>query len=196
MKIIEITSKEQLKEQLEKNAKNYLLFYKRNSQTSHCAYKSIEEVQTTQEIKIFGVDVSQTKDIHTQYNVSTVPTLLEMEYIKVVNIIKGCNPPNYYKNIFEDKIFVPQLANKENKPQKRVIVYSTPSCSWCNKLKQYLKENNIQYTDIDVSKDSRSAEEMVKKSGQQGVPQTDINGQIIVGFDKKQIDQLLEIKNN
>ena len=196
MKITDITTKEQLKEELEKNAKNYLLFYKKNSEASDCAYNSIIDVQEIDGIKVFAVDVNQVRDIHTQYNVTTAPTLLEMEYNKVINIIKGCNPPDYYKNIFEDKFSVSQSTNKDTKQQKRVVVYSTPSCSWCNKLKQYLRENNIKFTDIDVSKDTRSAEEMVKKSGQQGVPQTDINGQIIVGFDKKRIDQILEIKNN
>lgn len=196
MKILDVISKEQLLEQLKQNTKNYILFYKKDSETSNCAYKSISEVQDIEGIKVFAVDVNQTKDIHSLYNVTTVPTLLEMEYEKTNNVIKGCNPPVYYKNIFEDKIFVAQTTNKEAKLQKRVVVYSTPSCSWCNKLKQYLRENNIKYTDIDVSKDTRSAEEMVKKSGQQGVPQTEINGQIIVGFDKKRIDQLLEIKNN
>jgi len=196
MKIIEVSSNAQLIEQLQQNAKNYILFYKKNSQTSDCAYKSIEQVEEISGIKVFSVDVNQTKDIHPLYNVTTVPTLLEMEHIKVVNNIKGCNPPDYYKNIFQDKVFVAQSSNKEVKTQKRVVVYSTPSCSWCNKLKQYLRENNIKYTDIDVSKDTKAAEEMVKRSGQQGVPQTDINGQIVIGFDKKRIDQLLEIKNN
>jgi glutaredoxin-like YruB-family protein len=75
-----------------------------------------------------------------------------------------------------------------------VTVYSTPSCSWCTTLKSYFKQNNIRFKDIDVSKDTRAAEEMVRKSGQQGVPQTDINGTMIVGFDKNRINQLLDIK--
>ncbi len=72
-----------------------------------------------------------------------------------------------------------------------VKVYSTPSCSWCVKAKDYLKENNIAFEDIDVSKDQGAATVMVEKSGQRGVPVLDINDTIIVGFDKKNIDKLL-----
>ncbi|HCX73761.1 MAG TPA: NrdH-redoxin [Candidatus Cloacimonas sp.] len=78
---------------------------------------------------------------------------------------------------------------------KRVIVFSTPTCSWCRKLKTYLRENKISYKDIDVSRDSKAARDMVKKSGQQGVPQMWINNRPIVGFDKQKIDRELEIKN-
>ncbi|MCK9444318.1 MAG: glutaredoxin domain-containing protein [Tissierellaceae bacterium] len=72
-----------------------------------------------------------------------------------------------------------------------VIVYSTPSCPWCNKAKEYLASNNVSFTDYDVAKDYDKAMEMVRKSGQQGVPVLDINGNIIVGFDKVNIDKLL-----
>ncbi|MEZ4999996.1 MAG: glutaredoxin domain-containing protein [Bacteroidales bacterium] len=81
----------------------------------------------------------------------------------------------------------------ESSPQKRVTVYSTPTCSWCNTLKTYLKDNHIIFRDIDVSTDQKAAAEMVRRSGQQGVPQTDINGTMIVGFDRARIDRMLEI---
>jgi len=78
-------------------------------------------------------------------------------------------------------------------PQKNVTVYSTPTCTWCNTLKGYLRKNHIRFRDVDVSRDQRMAEELVRKSGQQGVPQTEIDGQIIVGFDKQRINTLLGI---
>jgi glutaredoxin-like YruB-family protein len=76
---------------------------------------------------------------------------------------------------------------------KSVIVYSTPSCPWCIRVKQFLKENNILFLEWDVSVDKVAADEMVKKSGQMGVPVLDIDGEIIVGFDKDKIKQLLGI---
>jgi glutaredoxin-like YruB-family protein len=94
--------------------------------------------------------------------------------------------------LFENAIYTAQ-AKKEGKKQKSVTVYSTPTCSWCNTLKSYLKKNNIRFRDVDVSKDQKAAEAMVKKSGQQGVPQMEVNGQIVVGFDKVKINQMLEI---
>ncbi|MDD5477446.1 MAG: glutaredoxin domain-containing protein [Candidatus Omnitrophica bacterium] len=76
---------------------------------------------------------------------------------------------------------------------KSVIVYSTPSCPWCIRVKQFLKENNILFLDWDVSVDQLAADEMIKKSGQMGVPVLDIDGQIIVGFDKEKIKSALGV---
>jgi glutaredoxin-like YruB-family protein len=75
-----------------------------------------------------------------------------------------------------------------------VTVYSTPTCPWCHRVKDYLKQNKIEFKDVDVSRDRAAAMEMVNKSGQMGVPVIDINGEIIVGFDKDRISELLKIK--
>ncbi|MFH1458168.1 MAG: glutaredoxin family protein [Candidatus Omnitrophota bacterium] len=74
---------------------------------------------------------------------------------------------------------------------KNVLVYSTPTCPWCIRTKQFLKDNNIPFEDIDVSSNQQAAEEMVQKSGQMGVPVLDIGGQIIVGLDKEKINSAL-----
>jgi glutaredoxin-like YruB-family protein len=77
---------------------------------------------------------------------------------------------------------------------KKVTVYSTPTCPFCVRAKQYLKDNNIQFEDIDVSENHEKAQEMIKKSGQMGVPVLEIDGTIIVGFDKEKIKETLGIK--
>ncbi|PIQ89105.1 MAG: NrdH-redoxin [Candidatus Omnitrophica bacterium CG11_big_fil_rev_8_21_14_0_20_42_13] len=74
-----------------------------------------------------------------------------------------------------------------------VTVYSTPSCPYCIKVKEFLKQNGIEFQNIDVSQDHAQAEEMVRKSGQMGVPVIDIDGKIIIGFDKGKIKQALDI---
>ena len=76
-----------------------------------------------------------------------------------------------------------------------VKVFSTPTCPYCVTLKEYLKDNNIEFEDIDVSQDKVQLDEMIKKSGQMGVPVVDIDGEIIVGFDKVKIVNLLNIKD-
>ena len=76
---------------------------------------------------------------------------------------------------------------------KSVLIYSTPSCPFCVRVKQFLKENNIPFTDYDVGSNEDKADEMLKKSGQMGVPVIDIEGEIIVGFDKEQIKKSLGI---
>ena len=77
------------------------------------------------------------------------------------------------------------------KKQPRVIVFSTPTCPHCKHAKSYLRKNNIPFKDIDVSRDHAAARDMMRRSGRQGVPQLDINGQIVVGFNRRKIDQLL-----
>jgi glutaredoxin-like YruB-family protein len=72
-----------------------------------------------------------------------------------------------------------------------VRVYTTPSCTFCTKVKKYLRENRITFTEYDVAKDKRRAEEMMKKSGQMGVPVLDVHGKIIVGFDVPKIEKAL-----
>lgn len=76
---------------------------------------------------------------------------------------------------------------------KTVKIYSSPTCPWCIRTKQFLKDNNIIFEDIDVSNNQAAAEEMVRKSGQMAVPVLDIEGEIIVGFDKEKIKAALGI---
>lgn len=82
----------------------------------------------------------------------------------------------------------------EEKKQAKIRVFSTPTCPYCVTLKQFLKEKGFEFEDIDVSQDQKAAEEMVQKSGQRGVPVVEINGEIVVGFDRDKISKLLNIK--
>lgn len=75
-----------------------------------------------------------------------------------------------------------------------IKVYTTPSCHWCHTLKDFLKDHNIEYTEVDVSRDQTAAQEMIERSGQMGVPVSEINGEMVVGFDQERISELLNIK--
>lgn len=75
----------------------------------------------------------------------------------------------------------------------KVRVFSTPTCPYCITLKEFLKNNDINFEDIDVSQNKTAAEEMIKKSGQMGVPVVDIDGEFIIGFDKIKISKLLNL---
>ena len=75
----------------------------------------------------------------------------------------------------------------------QVKVYSTPTCPYCIRLKEYLKQKNIQFQNFDVSVDRSALEEMTRLTGQMGVPVTIIDGEVVVGFDKAKIDLLLNI---
>jgi glutaredoxin-like YruB-family protein len=79
--------------------------------------------------------------------------------------------------------------------QPKVIIFSTPTCSFCNAAKRYFREKQIRFTDVDVSRDQRAARDMQRKTGQMGVPVILINNKPIVGFDKPRIMKMLNLKN-
>ncbi len=78
--------------------------------------------------------------------------------------------------------------------QKKVKIYSTPSCVYCKMAKDFFNQNNIQFENVDVSANHEAAKEMIKKSGQMGVPVIEIDGQMVIGFDKERIVELLDLK--
>ena len=192
MDFITVTSHVQLRKEIDTKTKSFVLLFKQGSEISECAFKNISDaVEGTTDLVIFTVNVSKVKDVHEQYSVTSVPTLLIFEEGKLINSIKGCHDNNYFKSVIEN--LVPHTFGGDNKPRKNVVVYSTPTCSWCSTLKTHLRKHGVSFRDIDISRDPRAAEELVKRSGQQGVPQTEIDGRIIVGFDKERINELLGI---
>lgn len=86
------------------------------------------------------------------------------------------------------------MAEKKVKKKAKVIVYSTPTCPWCRKTKEFLKEKKVAFKDYDVSVDEAARDEMIQKSDQMGVPVLDINGKIIVGYDEEAIKAALKKK--
>ncbi len=79
--------------------------------------------------------------------------------------------------------------------QPKVIVFSTPTCTFCNQAKRYFREKNIRFTDVDVSRDQSAARDMMRRTGQMGVPVILINNKPIIGFDRPKINQMLNIKD-
>lgn len=76
----------------------------------------------------------------------------------------------------------------------KVIIFTTPTCSFCNAAKRYFREKNIRFTEVDVSRDQKAAMDMYRRTGQMGVPVILINNRPIVGFDVNKINQMLNIK--
>jgi glutaredoxin-like YruB-family protein len=178
---------------LETNKRVALFFYNPESDSSRCAFRSVTEATyQSNQTTVFVVDVSQVRDLHPHYEVTTVPTLLLFVDHQLVNVVKGCQDSDYLKAIIRNELPVAGINEGTNKAPQ-VTVYSTPTCSWCNTLKTWLRNNNINFRDVDISKDEKVASDLVRRSGQQGVPQTDINGEIVVGFDQVRLKQLLQI---
>ena len=90
------------------------------------------------------------------------------------------------KNVHDESLEVNTMSD--------VIIYTTPPCPWCKKTKEFLKENRISYTEKDATV-PKNQKEMIEKSGQNGVPVLDIDGQIIVGYAPEEILKLLAKKN-
>jgi glutaredoxin-like YruB-family protein len=83
----------------------------------------------------------------------------------------------------------------EVKSQKNIRVFTTPTCIYCHNLKKFFAEHNLKFEEIDVSENREALEEMVQKSGQMGVPVVEIDGEIVVGFNKEKICQLLKLRD-
>ena len=75
----------------------------------------------------------------------------------------------------------------------KVKVYSTPSCFFCKQLKEFLKENKIKFEEVNVQEDQEAAMEMIQKTGQTGVPVTEIDGKIVIGFDEEKLREVLKL---
>ncbi len=193
MKIEQIASYEELADRIQNRERSYLLLYKKGNESSDCAIQHLSGTQVAEDLHVFAADVATVRDIHSRYNITTVPSLLEFEGGKYKNVLKGCHDTGFYQSYFENIVYQLRTGSDE-KPSKSVTVYTTPSCPWCTTLKNFLRKNGVRYTEVDVASDEQAARDMVSKSGQQGVPQTDIDGQMVLGFDQSKLNRLLELK--
>ncbi|MDX9880658.1 MAG: glutaredoxin domain-containing protein [Prolixibacteraceae bacterium] len=188
-------SYQELNHELSRQVKVFVLLYKGGSEQSDCAFRNLLAVSENNHsgAAFLCADVKSAGDIHPEFGISTVPSLLEFQNGELKNVYKGCYPVEQLKSIVTRQVAV--ITGNRQQTTRNVIVYSTPTCSWCTTLKNYLREYNIRFRDVDVSRDEQMARAMVRKSGQQGVPQIEINGQIVVGFDREKINRLLEINH-
>ncbi len=141
------------------------------------------------------VDVGKIRDLHQRFGVASVPTVIVVKGESVLRKFVGEQPDGFYDWALLDHA-APAAGgdSADKKPSHSVAVYVTDTCPWCTRVKSYLRKNGVSYREINVSRDEREARRMVEKSGQQGVPQVDIDGQMIVGFDRARIDSLLGLK--
>jgi glutaredoxin-like YruB-family protein len=189
----QVSNLSELKSLVQSNEKVWLLLFKKGSEQSDCAFDNFSKIERNVKSELLcSANVNEVRDIHVEYNITSVPSLLYFEKEMLKNVIKGCHTPDQFNAIFNKSVFVSAGSN-DKKPVRNVTVYTTPTCSWCNTIKRHLQENGVQYREVNVAANQKAAEEMVRRSGQQGVPQTEINGQIIVGFDKTRINSLLGI---
>ena len=136
------------------------------------------------------VDVGATRGVHGRFGVTAVPTVVAVRGGKVQRTVVGAQTADYLSRALLGE------RTEHGKPSgapraHRVTVFVTDTCPWCTKVKSYLRQNDVRYDEINVQRDESAMRKMVARSGQQGVPQIDIDGSFVVGFDKPRIDALL-----
>ncbi|MDI3478362.1 MAG: hypothetical protein PWQ59_1887 [Thermoanaerobacterium sp.] len=169
-----------------------LMFYSNKSQKSLEALDNLKKFSDkNKDVKVYALNASDVRDIHTEFGITAVPALITFSGGKVQQIVYGVQTEDYYEKLLSTS---PVKSSDGSKKYHRVIVYTSPSCPWCSATKSYLRQNNIPFREVDVTKNPAAAEELVRRSGQRGVPQTDIDGTIVVGFDKTRLNTLLGIQ--
>lgn len=159
-------------------------------------------------VTVAKLNVDENMSIATRYHINSIPTVGIFRDGKLINQMVGVRPERAYRKALEDALELSTTttttsAGKTEKAEKAktgpashsVTVFSTPTCPWCARLKAYLREKRVPFKDVDVSRDTRAAEQMVQRSGQMGVPQAWIDGQVVVGFDRKRVDTLLGLSS-
>ncbi len=150
------------------------------------------------------LNVDDHHGIADRYRIQGIPTVGIFRDGKLVNQMVGVRPEQAYRKALESALSSPDAAEKTAAPATTaksrsahsVTVFSTPTCPWCARLKAYLREHKVAFKDVDVSRDNAAAQQMVHRSGQMGVPQAWIDGQVVVGFDRKRVDALLGLSSH
>ena len=168
-----------------------MLFYKETSAKSNDTLEILTALKDEHEnLNIYSVDVGKVKDVHTQYNVTVVPTLVVFRGGNPAEIIKGKQTLKFYEKLLK-KIDISHESDGEGGGSHNVTVYSTSTCPYCDAVKEYLDGKGVKYDEVDVSQDQNAASELIARTGQQGVPQTDVDGEFVIGFDTSKLDKLL-----
>ncbi len=153
--------------------------------------ENLDEKNKDKGMKFVKINVDEEQELAGLFGVMSIPTVIVFKDGKLVNQRVGVSSKEEYENLIQQAKSEPPARAKDGKNE--IIVFTTPTCPYCHMTKSYLKEKHIEYKEIDVSRDQAWATKMVQKSGQMGVPQLWINGQTVVGFNKPQIDILLNL---
>jgi len=168
-----------------------LIFYADFSSTAKRARTELEKFsQENKEVPVYGIDVEKVKGVHKQFGVKNVPTVVAIKKGKRSWLIEGVESAQLYSRILSETNALPSKGGKKG-AFHRVIVYSGSGCPACGTAKSYLRRNGVHFREIDISRDPHAAERLVQRSGQMAVPQIDIDGHLVVGFDQIKIDRLL-----
>ncbi len=170
-----------------------LAFWGDFSEAARRAVAELEEFSREQDgVPVYVVDVQEVRGVHKEFGVKKVPTVLAVENGKVTRFIEGVQSARFYA-VHLSGAAASRARGAGQATVRRVIVYSGPGCPACGQLKTYLRRRGVAFREVDISRDPRAADKIARRSGMMAVPQTDVNGRLVVGFDRAKLDRLLGI---
>ncbi len=190
-----IENYDQLKKANIEHEKSYVLaFLGAFSDAARRARPQLEEFASeAEEVPVFAVDVEQADGLHKDFGITEVPTVMAVEKGEIKKCVKGVHSSRFYKMHFGGNSS--SRSTKDGKRDARnVVVYSSPGCPACTQVKNYLRRHGISYQTVDISRDEKAARKITQRSGQMAVPQTDIDGTLVVGFNQGKLNKLLGIQ--
>jgi glutaredoxin-like YruB-family protein len=180
-------------EEVQRKHREFLVvfFYGDFSSASKRALAELEQFSKEDgKAPVYGIDVEKVKGVHKQFGVERVPTVVALRRGKVIQQLEGVESAGFYARILSGARPSQYKAGKGTAP-RRVIVYSGPGCPACGSAKTYLRRLGISFREVDIARDRNAAQSLVRRSGQMAVPQIDIDGHLIVGFDRAEIDRII-----
>lgn len=180
-------------EEVQQKYKQFLvvLFYADFSSASKRALTELEQFSKDNgQVPVYVIDVEKVKGVHKQFGVKNVPTVVALRKGRVAQRLEGVESAQFYARAFSGAL--PSRYKKgKSRPSHRVIVYSGPGCPACGSAKAYLRRRGVSFREVDIARDQHAAQSLVRRSGQMAVPQIDIDGHLVVGFDQAKIDRIL-----
>ena len=168
-----------------------VLFYGDFSSASKRALAALQQFSKDNgEVPVYVIDVERVKGAHKAFGVKNVPTVLSLGQGKVTQRLEGVESAQFYARIFSAAHPSHHKTGKGT-VSHRVIVYSGPGCPACGTAKAYLRRRGVTFREVDIARDQHAAQSLVRRSGQMAVPQIDIDGHLVVGFDQAKIDRIL-----
>jgi glutaredoxin-like YruB-family protein len=192
--MITIKDREHLRDMAARYSEYFVLaFWGTFSDSAKRALRELTEfARDYKDVPVFSVDVEKAKGIHKEYGVDSVPTVLAIKDGREADRFVGVESAAFYATQLVG--MAPRhMARPARKKSLRVTVYTSPGCPPCGLVKTYLRDHGISFRSVDISRDERAARDIARRSGQQAVPQIDINGRIVVGFDRGKLAGLLGI---
>lgn len=149
--------------------------------------EEMEKKNTDKSVKFVKINVDEEQDLAGLFGVMSIPTVAFFKDGKLANQRVGVSSAEDYQTLIDQAKAGPAKSGGT----KEVVIFTTPTCPYCHMAKSYLKDKKVGFKEVDVSQDQAAAVKMVERSGQMGVPQLWINDQVVIGFNKPQIDMLL-----